>query len=299
MEKLPFSFGYPFFMRVFLPGVVVLSLALPLIVNLSGLDVGELIRDYYHILLISAFILGSTTFLLDLQIYMLFEGRYLTLYLPRVAKFFVNIQQNKISRVQLKVNKMKQEQYIERERELRALISLRYFPAESGFKAKYPTILGNILIHQEDLPWEVYGMDPSFFWAHIWLVMDEKQRKEIELIAATLDGVIYISFVFLVLAMIYLTSAFGLLLGKVSVVPKLIVLKSIKYDLGFFLPWGLAFLGLTYLIYRLSFTFAQRKGDFFRAMFDLHRKKVYELIQVEPKEFQQWKEMRDRFKTKR
>src|SRR5439155_22810022 len=96
---------------------------------------------------------------------------------------------------------------------------LRHYPLGPDAKplATAPTEMGNILAAYEDYSYRTYGMDADFYWPRLWLVLDDKARKEIDESWAPTDMLLYLSFGLVSLALIYL----GLLV--LSFVPGLAV----------------------------------------------------------------------------
>ena len=116
-------------------------------------------------------------------------------------------------------------------------------------EAIMPTAFGNVLSAAENYVRRRYGLDPVVVWPHIWFLLSD-ERREIESQRRALDAAVDGVF-------------FSLL----------------------FLPWGffcpLAFVaGLVaaWLAYRLAVERAALFGELVRAVFDLHRLRLYDSL---------------------
>ena len=68
---------------------------------------------------------------------------------------------------------------------------------------KRPTELGNVICGYETYATTKYGLDGAFFWPRIWMLVDKDLRIEIDEAQSIADCATYISFIFLIFAILY------------------------------------------------------------------------------------------------
>ncbi len=263
--KLPFSFSLKFVFRLLLPGfITALGLAPALQLILQRLSVKFPVEWAF---LLACVVLGWIFVILDMQIYMVFEGRR---FWPRFLKRFLVSQERK--RLRHLKSIVRDSQIEDRERYLEASVELRRFPMDEqgDYTAKAPTRLGNLILAYESYPLRLYGMDSVFYWPRIWLLLDDNQRKEIDDQQAIADSVVYSAaalFLDGVVCFFYLiyTQAAD---GQSGVLPgsgSLAIIAAACFIIG-------------YLIYRISLQVQATFGETFKAVFDDFRDR----IDVEP-----------------
>ena len=287
MEKIPFALGYPFVVRIVIPGVVGVFSILPVISNLTGVDFFQfkIIKEHSYILVPASLLYGFIVFIMDSLIYFIYEGRFCCLYFPKLFKLLVNIQKRRVKKLQREVISEK-----DAARNAEIMSKLKGYPyRERKYTADYPTILGNILINAERYPLERYGMETTFYWPRLWLALDKETRKEIDLQASTLDGLLYTSFVTLVSAMAYLCYFAGLIVGKIPQIPALFTIKREIFGTSPLVSIFFSLLLLSYLIYRAAIPFAELKAEYFKTIFDIYRKKISKLTEIAEVEPETWK----------
>lgn len=259
--KLPFTFSIKLVFRLLLPGFIIAFTLLPLTRGIVDLFMKNVTSE--SILAISTVITGWIINVLDMNIYMLAEGRR---YWPNWLKSRSLFSEKKrLQRLQEKYKEAKEnnpEEYKE------ISVDLRRFPTkEDGeFYAGYPTRLGNLLLSYEDYPNRAYGMDSIFYWYRIWLALDENTRETIDSQQAMADSTLYVTF------SLYISS---LVLGAYYIVDILQISDSLIPIQRDILLYGAIFNAICgYILYRLSLHIHSTCGDMFKAMFDMYKHKV-------------------------
>jgi hypothetical protein len=149
----------------------------------------------YHVsfeiaFIITIMLMGWLIVLLDMPIYMLFEGRR---FWPKcLREFFIKNEEARLK----KVNRDISQAHIDYNRYLEASVEKLYFPIDENgvYKAKYPSRFGNLLTAFETYSDQRYGMDGIFFWNRIWLKLDKDTREDIDGRQALADSTLYVSF---------------------------------------------------------------------------------------------------------
>lgn len=184
--KLPFSFSLKFVFRLLLPGfLAALSLVPVLHVALLQLNVRFPLEWAFLLLCV---LLGWLFVLLDMPIYMAFEGRR---YWPRTLKgYFLSKERKRMLRLESIV---RESQATDRDQYLEASVELRHFPLDDdgAYTAYAPTRIGNLILSYEQYPSRAYGMDSVFYWPRIWLKLEDSQRREIDDQQAIADSAVY------------------------------------------------------------------------------------------------------------
>jgi len=258
--KLPFNFSLKFVFRLLLPGFIISISIFPIIQTICfDLNVSIPIESCFFI---SIIIFGWVFIIFDMPIYMFFEGRR---YWPSlIKKFMIWILEKRLER--LKSNKEKYK-INNRQKYLEVSVELRRYPLNGSgdFVTIYPTMLGNLINSYEDHPRKIYGMDPVFYWYRIWLMLDEKTRKDIDDHQALADSAVYVSFALLVTCFTCICYYIILNYNLIS----LSILPSKNYMI-FFAVLSLIFF---VFIYRLSLHLHEQFGEIFKSVFDCYRKK--------------------------
>lgn len=118
-------------------------------------------------------------------------------------------------------------------------------------KAKMPTRLGNLLRATENRPQEKYGLNAVIVWPHLWLVLPENARTEVQTARADLNTA----------ARVWLWSFLFLLWSPVSL---------------WAIPIGLLLPPLIYYTWILSA--AETYATLVEATFDLYRQNLYQAL---------------------
>ncbi len=258
--KLPFDLSLKFVFRLLLPGFILATAFEPVLQTiLKNLGVTGQAQIGY---VASALVWGWLVIVIDMHIYMLYEGRR---YWPGFLRnWMLGREKSRLARL---LTDAEQGASLQVKRE--ASVELRRFPideASGQFTAEYPTRLGNLLSAFEDYSNRIYGMDSVFYWPRLWLVLDKDSREEIDSLQAMADSTTYASFAF------YVTGLAGLVYAA---------LKALRVTAIEFLPetrllvgLGIAFLLLGYVTYRVSLHLHAQFGETFKAVFDLYHEKV-------------------------
>jgi hypothetical protein len=137
---------------------------------------------------LTVILLGWFIVVLDMYIYMAYEGRR---YWPKwLRKWFLNRESKRLEKL------IRASESSDYETSLEAWVELGLFPVDKKtgeFKVRYPTRLGNLCTAFEDYPSRIYGMDSVFYWPRIWLTLDKDIREEISNQQALADSTVYCS----------------------------------------------------------------------------------------------------------
>jgi hypothetical protein len=259
--KLPFSLSLKFVFRLLLPGLIVSTSLLPVIRTL--LDRLHYGYSLEYVFTVSIIFFGWLFIVLDMPIYMAFEGRRW----PKGLWNFFKRQEEKRLRNLLQKNEKSYEEndyqtYIE------TSVEIRYFPInENGeYQALFPTRVGNLITSYEGYSLRVYGMDSVFYWHRIWLSIDENLREHIDSQQAIVDSTVYTTTALIVSGVFLIAYTSHQLLG----------LEWIKYlpDTQLLFVLSIASLLGGYLVYRSSLFLHAQFGESFKSLFDIYRNKV-------------------------
>src|SRR5215213_3235569 len=214
--KLPFDFGIKLLFRLLLPGFVLALGFAPL--TFFVLDWINWPESYVFFLVVTVILSGWLILILDMQIYMLFEGRR---YWPDgIRKDFVNRETQRLEKlrraaalsvledieeregkletetVQATRDKLEQKINADERNYLEALFDIRNFPMDEqgNHKARFPTRLGNLIDAYEVYSTTAYGMDSVFYWPRLWLKLDKDVKEDIDGRQAVADSTVYVSF---------------------------------------------------------------------------------------------------------
>lgn len=264
MIEKTLAFGYPFFLRVIVPGVaasfVWYLILWPLIGNTVNLSDKVALALFFSVFTVA---LGVFVSLADGAIYSVYEGR--SMWPDRLRRWSTHRIQTRLER------RAKEASEISDMQEKDEIWSwLRRFPVtEDGKpKAERPTELGAILYAYEDYPFQKYGMDSVFYWPRIWLKIDDKTRKEIDALWAPADCLTYLSFVSGLGAVLFVS----LLLGSwVQIFWNATQLADLHILWG---AAGVSLLILWRIFYHLSLPLHVKNGEIFKSIFDVYRKEL-------------------------
>lgn len=259
--KLPFDLGVKLFFRLLLPGFFLTLGLLP--AEHSLVDWAKWPIRIEYILLLSITLTGWLIVILDMPIYMLFEGRR---FWPNfLSKIFVNREKGRLMEIQENIAKLKNSQP---QKYLEASVEIRKFPIDSSglFEARFPTRLGNLLTAYETYPNSRYGMNGVFYWYRIWLKLDKDTKEDIDNRSALADGAVYTSL------SLYIAAFLWFIYSLISALH----ISTIKYSPNNLFSWllSLAFLLSGYGIYRSSVYVHAQFGEVFKSVFDVYGKDV-------------------------
>ncbi|HJR79086.1 MAG TPA: hypothetical protein VJ821_03370 [Anaerolineales bacterium] len=258
--KLPFDLSLKLVFRVLLPGFILAAAFVPLLrILLTKLNLSAQLQIGYIVL---ALLLGWLVIVMDMHIYMLYEGRR---YWRRTFfwDWLLKREKARLKRVSMDANEGPT-LHIQRE----ASVELRRFPIDENgeFVAEYPTRLGNLLTSFEGYSKRIYGMDSIFYWPRLWLTLDKDLREEIDGLQAMADSTVYASLSFYVMG----------LAGLVYALLKFLNVSAVEFlpEPPFLLGLAFAALLLGYLTYRISLHLHDQFGEMFKSVFDVYHDKV-------------------------
>ena|SRR5712691_240751 len=185
MDKAP-DFGLPFFYRVVLPGAIVTVAGLPMLsAILSSFRVAG--KDQTPYLVGIAVFFGFLLSLLDDPIYQLIEGR------AGWPRWLSQWRQQRWKRIVSRIYKRQAELDQNSPERAECWYLLRQFPIDAEGKptATRPTRIGNAMAAYEDYAYSRYGMDDTFYWPRLWLVLDKDARSEVDIPWAAVDAILY------------------------------------------------------------------------------------------------------------
>jgi hypothetical protein len=249
--KLPFDFGIRFLLRLVAPGALLAAICLPLTRVLADLAYPALDDDVLFIT--SGLIFGFSLLLLDMPIYMVFEGR--RFWPDWLRSIGVARQSRRVDQLKKRADAASGIMQVELD------ILAHQYPIDrttGSPYAPYPTRLGNLLARFETYPTVKYGLDGVFFWPRLWVSIDKDLREELDSAQAVVDGAIYCAFVFCIAALISV--------GYWAWLPS-----------SAWWHWpasAVAFVVLARLFYTLALPRYAQYGDLFEAVFDQYRKKL-------------------------
>ncbi len=266
--KLPISFGSRLFLRLLIPGAIaafglvpgLMSILLHFKINIGAATVFA----------VTTLLVGWFINLIDMPIYMLFEGRR---FWPEwIRKARVGAQQKKLDCWLRKAenHRTSNNAYAAIEYDIRAYrypVGGGIYPPTSGRPiAVMPTELGNVIYGFETYATVKYGVDGIFFWDRILMALDENLRKHLDDQQALCDSALYASFscvlgsllftLYWVLAKIWNIG----LLNENNAYMNLIVA-------AFLLVLSIAF-------YKAAISTNGQFGERIKAMFDIHLDKI-------------------------
>jgi hypothetical protein len=296
--KLPFDLGLKLLFRLLLPGFVLTLGLSPLVFFI--LDWVSWAESHTYILIIVIVLSGWLLLILDMPIYMLFEGR--RFWFDRIRRSFVKREQERLrdlaarsalAKLDLieaneealkKLTGLAREQLQDKidndERDyIEANFDIRDFPmnSEGEYYAKFPTRLGNLIHAYENYSTRFYGMDTMFYWPRIWLKLDKDLREEIDNRQAITDSTVYVALASFVGGVLWVFYGVLLILnwliikvaGSVLFVPMHTLFEHLP---RWWIVWGIAFLFFLtgFLVYRISLPLHAQFGEIFKSVFDVY-----------------------------
>jgi len=260
-------FGYPFFLRIVLPGTIWAGAMYPMATWLTTyLFEGRVnIALVVGILLAVGFVLVWVVDLLRSQVYLVYEGR--SFWIPWAKRKLQAKLERKVERGYKSAEK-EQDRQSSFYKETWAW--LRMFPIGLDCKpsVKRPTLLGNVMAAYEYYPLSRYGMDSIFYWYRLWFKLPESIRKEYSLVSAEAQWLIYTSVALCISAVLYFVYLVLTLLARCFALP---FLSVAGFDSALVWPTGLLVLlslAFSYLAYRFSISAHRRVGEYFKSIFD-------------------------------
>lgn len=260
--KLPFSFNLSLVFRLLFPGTILAVGVAPLLATV--IERAGVIEQSLAAFVVAAIFFGWLMIVLDMPIYMIFEGR--RFWPGPVKRFFVGREQARLNRLEAEYRKAKVQDERERMRELS--VDLRQFPMDEHgqFFVYHPTRLGNLIYAFEDYTHRMYGMYATFYWTRIWQTLEKHQQEDIDGKQALTDSVLYS------VTALYLSGLLGLFYA---------IIQAINLNWIGYLPDALTLVVLSvgailagYIIYRLSLRLFAQFGEIFKAVFDVYHHNV-------------------------
>lgn len=273
--KLPFDLGYKLFFRLIIPGLILTSGFIPLInyyINRLPFDI-----SIEFLTIVTIVLFGWLIIILDMPIYMLFEGRR---YWPKkIFKYFLEREKLRLHFINKAID-----EYYENDdpsalvinKYLEASVELRNFPIDIalGPTVKYPTKLGNTITAYETYSNSRYNISAIFYWPRIWIQLSNDVRQEIDNQQTLCDSSIYASFSAILSALLW----FFYILIKKSNVKELHLFSSHLPDIDICILIVLSMLILYRITYIAAIQTNIQYGNIFMSVIDLYVNKTEDLI---------------------
>jgi hypothetical protein len=287
--KPSITIGYSLLVRTLLPGIVIAILSLPVVafgaILISDVLYKLLAGNILIYLSVATIGFGFTATFLDNYIYKVYEGYLLW------PKWLLEIRTSCLDRKVRKETARAEALREEKPRECDKIwYWLRDFPLinDGDPGAVAPTKLGNIIYEYEEYPLSRYNMDPAFYWSRMWFIADENARKTFSSAESEASGIIYITFATFMLTGIYLVLT---ILQHTINLPAFYQVGSLEMRFLQKYTLFLLFSGfVSWLTYIMALVLHRRSGDLYKALFDVHRNKVSEVLGAIPieKEHRKW-----------
>jgi hypothetical protein len=284
VEKFLPGVNFPVLINAVLPGTLAAIAMFPRVaVNVPTIFSQEIEKIWPKLILYAIVVvaLGGLVSSLNSEFYKIYEGR--TFWPRRLKLRAIALQQARVERLYAKAEAEKgrnEQEYDE------VWYQLRIYPIDTNGKryARYPTLLGNILFGYEDYPKDRYGMDAIFYWPRLWLIVSKDNREEIAKSWAVADGLLNLSMVCLIAAMLWAALATAYTVGflEARYVP-------VRNHAGMTYLAAMGWVAVAYLFYRLSLPFHRNNGEVFKSLFDLYREKLTTMTGLAPGEAGRWK----------
>ena len=256
--KLPFSFSLKFAFRLLLPGFILSLGIFPILQTIIEQLKLSITSEFTFFLSIVVF--GWIFIILDMPIYMVFEGRR---YWPKsLWNYFKHLEEKRLREVIRDTKSPNVRKYLE------ASVELRNFPMDEdgNYYVKFPTRIGNLIAAYEMYSKTRYGIDSIFYWYRIWLTLDEEVREEIDNQQALADSTIYVIAALNICGLLCIIYTFIQTIDDqfIKILPNGYLLVSLAI---------LAF-AVSYFIYRFSLHIHASFGEIFKSVFDNYRKNI-------------------------
>ncbi|HET7699035.1 MAG TPA: hypothetical protein VFK57_25170 [Vicinamibacterales bacterium] len=262
--KLPFDLGVKLIFRLLLPGFLLMLGVRPILLTLADASGASAYNDV--VCVVAALILGWVVTLLDMPIYMLFEGRRFwphALWELGVRRETARLQRwrererSHYNRSLIDPNPIHRRRYEE------ASVELRRFPLDEAtgeYTAAFPTRFGNAVTAFEQYPYTRYGADAIFFFPRVWSTLDKDAREELDTQQALADSALYSSVAVCVTGLLWISY-----LAVPWVYPGLRYTATPRVALLI----GAAGLLSSAALYRAAIHVNDQFGSAFRAVFDM------------------------------
>lgn len=273
--KLPFDLGYKLLFRLIIPGLIMAFGFLPLMNYYINELKFNISLEFWFISAIVLF--GWLIIILDMPIYMLFEGRR---YWPKlISEIFLEKEKLRLCHINNEIDKyygIDKPSTIESNKYLEASVEIRNYPiGEDGSPTvRYPTRLGNAIMAYETYSDSRYNINAIFYWPRIWISLSNDVRQEIDNQQTLCDSALYSSF----------SAVSSSTLWLIYMLVKLIDLKSLYYlsaDLpavSICLLISLSLIILHRITYCASIQTNIQYGNIFVSVIDYYADKTQELI---------------------
>lgn len=288
IADIPTDFGFPTFLRVFLPGITGSMLLLYSVMPLldKGWNFWSLEAAFF--ILFGGFILGVILTSFDFYIYQFYEGfRFWPGWLANWS--YKRIENNFKSSIDLywqlkdiqKKGSLTVSQENRRSSNLYKLRANPYMP-ESDYPLKRypyrPTRLGNVIAEYESYPERQYGMHMRMFWHQLWFLSPEDVRNFLDLKSAIADFLLYMSFIFIIFAPI--VGVVGVYQTYVKFSTQIMPHQNLVL-IGVFIILTLISLFISYLFYSFAINALAIYGRNVKAFFDVYRFDLAQKLGVE------------------
>jgi hypothetical protein len=264
--KLPFDLGAKLILRLLVPGFLLTLGVRPLLLTVLDKSGAETLHDVG--LIVAILMLGWLITLMDMPIYMLFEGR--RYWPPALLSYGVHRETSRLE----KWLDRKRHAYdrwraallpVDRRSYEEASVEVRRFPLdeETGESvALFPTRLGNLITAFEQYPKTRYGADAIFYLPRIWVKIDNDLKEDVDTQQALADSALYASLALFITGVLWLLYALAgaTRLGWLDYIPA----PSLSFGAG------VAALVFSALLYRMAIYVNEQFGALFRALFDVY-----------------------------
>lgn len=262
--KLPFDLGVKLVFRLLLPGFVLMLGIRPILLSVLESSGGGKTYDDLA-LTVAILVLGWLITILDMPIYMAFEGRR---FWPTILlEYGMRREQSRLERwvsaEQWNYDQFKRQgKIIHQRRYQEASVELRRFPLDENgrYTAIFPTRLGNLITAFEQYPQTRYGADAMFYLPRLWVKLDKDLREELDTQQAVADSAVYSSLALFITGLLWLAYA---PLGRVGWLHYTATSKLA-------LAAGVSSIVLSVVVYRAAIHVNDQFGNAFRAMFDMY-----------------------------
>ncbi|MBJ6801823.1 hypothetical protein [Geomonas propionica] len=290
-----FSFGFPFLLRIIIPGSFASLAIAPVYECVFPYRLGSNFEFYIFF----SIAVGLFCIFIGEHILRFYEGYW---FWPEfLRKFCISRLQKKITHLQTVYDQTNDQ--IKRQVINGKLLRfpIKEIPTERvpRYQAEMPTLLGNILRAYEAYPNSRYGIKSIFFWPMFWLLLDKDARKEIEEQWVFAECLTYISFLSLILAVFYFLLYWFDQIGLISKVLfiidptafKVMNLTRISAKKFIYVTMFGSLIANARITYLISLRHHLRNGAYFQAVFALKKNEVKETLLMKESDSEYWNEM--------